>query len=140
MISPTILKLGVSTAVGAIIRVQAQRSKDLHEERLAALNALKVTEASRNNALARGGKFVRRFITIACFSYAFIWPALVAVYTDVPFVIIQEQQVLRLWGLLGSYTKLIPIEITGYVFLKVLIEDILPCIMGFYFGSDAAKR
>lgn len=140
MISPTAIKLVLSAVVGAYIRIKVQNGKNLHDERMASLKAFSATEESRKRAALNKGKFVRRFIVLVCMSYAFIWPVLVAVFTDIPFIVMQEQQVMRLWGLLGSHTETFPIEVSGYIFLKVLIEDLIPMIGGFYFGSDAAKQ
>jgi hypothetical protein len=99
-------------------------------------------EESANNAVKRvpieAGKWVRRLIVVSVL-FGVILAPFITTFMNHPIVV--EEMITRkiLWGLLGTRTEPVFIEIEGYLLVPE-IRQALTAIIGFYFGQATVKR
>ena len=87
---------------------------------------------------ADAGKWVRRLIVVSVL-FGVILAPFVVTFMNHPIVV--EEIITRkiLWGLLGTRTESVFIEIEGYLLVPE-IRQALTAIIGFYFGQATVKR
>ena len=86
---------------------------------------------------ADAGKWVRRLIVVSVLFGVILAPFVVTFFNH---AIVVEELVTRkiLWGLLGTRTEPVFIEIEGYLLVPE-IRQALTAIIGFYFGQATVK-
>jgi len=102
----------------------------------------KFADDSADKAVQRvgvdAGKWVRRLIVVSVL-FGVILAPFITTFMNHPIVV--EELVTRkiLWGLLGTKTEPVFVEIEGYLLVPE-IRQALTAIIGFYFGQATVKR
>ena len=102
----------------------------------------KFADESADNAVKRvpieAGKWVRRLIVVSVL-FGVILAPFITTFMNHPIVV--EEMITKkiLWGLLGTRTEPVFIEIEGYLLVPE-IRQALTAIVGFYFGQATVKR
>ena len=120
---------GVSGFVMKMIAAQAQSQTRLFEQML---QKQKIADSSADKASARGGVWMRRFITVSVLIAIIALPAVFA-FTDVPVTLREESN-----GCLGLFKSVKWVHTQGYLILPEVRQTAL-AIVGFYFGSSQVK-
>jgi len=128
--------------VGFFFKLVAKRAENEQKRFEMIMREKKFIEESVNNAVERvpieAGKWVRRLIVVSVL-FGVILAPFVVTFLNHPIVV--EELVTRkiLWGLLGTRTEPVFIEIEGYLLVPE-IRQALTAIIGFYFGQATVKR
>ena len=128
--------------VGFFFKLVAKRAENEQKRFEMIMREKKFIEESVNNAVKRvpieAGKWVRRLIVVSVL-FGVILAPFVVTFLNHPIVV--EELVTRkiLWGLLGTRTEPVFIEIEGYLLVPE-IRQALTAIIGFYFGQATVKR
>lgn len=120
---------GVSGFVMKMIAAQAQSQTRLFEQML---KKQEIADTSADKASARGGVWMRRFITVSVLFAIIALPAVFA-FTDVPVTLQEESN-----GFLGLFKSVKWVHTQGYLILPEVRQTAL-AIVGFYFGSSQVK-
>ena len=128
--------------VGFFFKLVAKRAENEQKRFEMFMKEKQFVEESANNAVKRvpieAGKWVRRLIVVSVL-FGVILAPFVVTFLNHPIVV--EELVTRkiLWGLLGTRTEPVFIEIEGYLLVPE-IRQALTAIIGFYFGQATVKR
>jgi len=142
MIPAEILTMAGGSLVGFFFKLVAKRAENEQKRFEMIMREKKFIEESVNNAVERvpieAGKWVRRLIVVSVL-FGVILAPFVVTFLNHPIVV--EELVTRkiLWGLLGTRTEPVFIEIEGYLLVPE-IRQALTAIIGFYFGQATVKR
>ena len=142
MIPVEILTMGGGALVGFFFKLVAKRAENEQKRFEMIMRAKNFIEESANNAVKRvpieAGKWVRRLIVVSVLFGVILAPFVVTFFNH-PIVV--EELITRkiLWGLLGTRTEPVFIEIEGYLLVPE-IRQALTAIIGFYFGQATVKR
>ena len=142
MIPAEILTMAGGSLVGFFFKLVAKRAENEQKRFEMIMREKKFIEESVNNAVKRvpieAGKWVRRLIVVSVL-FGVILAPFVVTFLNHPIVV--EELVTRkiLWGLLGTRTEPVFIEIEGYLLVPE-IRQALTAIIGFYFGQATVKR
>tara|TARA_Y100000310_G_scaffold101868_1_gene99990 strand:- start:382 stop:810 length:429 start_codon:yes stop_codon:yes gene_type:complete len=142
MIPAEILTMGGGALVGFFFKLVAKRAENEQKRFEMFMKEKQFVEESANNAVKRvpieAGKWVRRLIVVSVL-FGVILAPFVVTFLNHPIVV--EELVTRkiLWGLLGTRTEPVFIEIEGYLLVPE-IRQALTAIIGFYFGQATVKR
>jgi len=102
----------------------------------------KFADESADNAVKRvpleAGKWVRRLIVVSVL-FGVILAPFITTFMNHPIVVEEIITKKILWGLLGTRTEPVFIEIEGYLLVPE-IRQALTAIVGFYFGQATVKR
>ncbi len=120
---------GVSGFVMKLIASQAESQTRLFERML---QRQALADDSADKAAARGGVWMRRFITFAVI-FAIVLAPFVFAFTGVGVTIQSETK-----GFLGLFKSLEWATVQGFVILPEIRQTAL-AIVGFYFGSSQVK-
>lgn len=120
---------GVSGFVMKMIAAQAQSQTRLFEQML---KKQEIADTSADKASARGGVWMRRFITVSVLFAIIALPAVFAL-TNVPVTLQEESN-----GFLGLFKGVKWVHTQGYLILPEVRQTAL-AIVGFYFGSSQVK-
>lgn len=120
---------GVSGFVMKLIASQAESQTRLFERML---QRQALADDSADKAAARGGVWMRRFITFAVI-FAIVLAPFVFAFTGVGVTIQTETK-----GFLGLFKSLEWATVQGFVILPEIRQTAL-AIVGFYFGSSQVK-
>ena len=120
---------GVSGFIMKMIANQAESQTRLFERMIQKQVA---ADDSANRAAARGGVYMRRFIT-CCVVFAIIIAPFIFAFTDVGISVQQESQ-----GFFGFFKGVKWTTVQGFVILPEIRQTAL-AIVGFYFGSSQVK-
>jgi len=120
---------GVSGFVMKLIASQAESQTRLFERML---QRQALADDSADKAAARGGVWMRRFITFAVI-FAIVLAPFVFAFTGVGVTIQSESK-----GFLGLFKSLEWATVQGFVILPEIRQTAL-AIVGFYFGSSQVK-
>ena len=120
---------GVSGFVMKLIASQAQSQTRLFEQMLM---KQEIADTSADKASARGGVWMRRFITVSVLIAIIALPAVFA-FTNVPVTLQEESN-----GFLGLFKSVKWVHTQGYLILPEVRQTAL-AIVGFYFGSSQVK-
>jgi hypothetical protein len=120
---------GVSGFVMKLIAAQAESQTRLFERML---QRQTLADESADKAAARGGVWMRRFITFAVI-FAIVLAPFVFAFTGVGITIQSETK-----GFLGLFKSLEWATVQGFVILPEIRQTAL-AIVGFYFGSSQVK-
>ena len=142
MIPAEILTMGGGALVGFFFKLVAKRAENEQKRFEMIMREKNFIEESANNAVKRvpieAGKWVRRLIVVSVL-FGVILAPFVVTFLNHPIVV--EEIITRkiLWGLLGTRTEPVFIEIEGYLLVPE-IRQALTAIIGFYFGQATVKR
>ena len=142
MIPAEILTMGGGALVGFFFKLVAKRAENEQKRFEMIMREKNFIEESANNAVKRvpieAGKWVRRLIVVSVLFGVILAPFVVTFFNH-PIVV--EELITRkiLWGLLGTRTESVFIEIEGYLLVPE-IRQALTAIIGFYFGQATVKR
>lgn len=142
MIPPELISMGFGAASGFLFKYMAQRAKeraDLFKERMAAHEAKeKSHDAAAERVSIDGGKVVRRIIVISILFGVIIAPFFLALVDEPLYMQITETKPSFLFGLFGGGTENYFVRLDGFPMIPE-VRQTLTAIVGFYFGSSAAK-
>jgi len=142
MIPAEILTMAGGSIVGFFFKLVAKRAENEQKRFEMILKDKQFSEESANNAVERvpieAGKWVRRLIVVSVL-FGVILAPFVTTLMNHPIVV--EEMVTKkiLWGLLGTTTEPVFVEIEGYLLVPE-IRQALTAIVGFYFGQATVKR
>ena len=142
MIPAEILTMAGGSIVGFFFKLVAKRAENEQKRFEMMMKERQFIEESANNAVKRvpieAGKWVRRLIVVSVLFGVILAPFVVTFFNH-PIVV--EELVTRkiLWGLLGTKTEPVFVEIEGYLLVPE-IRQALTAIIGFYFGQATVKR
>jgi hypothetical protein len=134
--------MGGGALVGFFFKLVAKRAENEQKRFEMIMREKNFIEESANNAVKRvpieAGKWVRRLIVVSVL-FGVILAPFVVTFMNHPIVV--EEIITRkiLWGLLGTRTESVFIEIEGYLLVPE-IRQALTAIIGFYFGQATVKR
>ena len=134
--------MGGGALVGFFFKLVAKRAENEQKRFEMIMKDKHFVEESANNAVKRvpieAGKWVRRLIVVSVLFGVILAPFVVTFFNH-PIVV--EELITRkiLWGLLGTRTEPVFIEIEGYLLVPE-IRQALTAIIGFYFGQATVKR
>ncbi len=128
--------------VGFFFKLVAKRAENEQKRFEMMMKEKKFADDSADKAVQRvgvdAGKWVRRLIVVSVL-FGVILAPFITTFMNHPIVV--EELVTRkiLWGLLGTKTEPVFIEIEGYLLVPE-IRQALTAIIGFYFGQATVKR
>ena len=142
MIPAEILTMAGGSLVGFFFKLVAKRAENEQKRFEMIMREKKFIEESVNNAVKRvpieAGKWVRRLIVVSVL-FGVILAPFVVTFLNHPIVVEELVTKKILWGLLGTRTEPVFIEIEGYLLVPE-IRQALTAIIGFYFGQATVKR
>ena len=142
MIPAEIMTMAGGSLVGFFFKLVAKRAENEQKRFEMFMKEKEMADESADKAVARvsvdGGKWVRRLIVVSVLFGVILAPFVVTFFQH-PIVV--EELVTRkvLWGLLGTKTEPVFVEIEGYLLVPE-IRQALTAIIGFYFGQATVKR
>ena len=128
--------------VGFFFKLVAKRAENEQKRFEMFMKEKEFADASADKAVQRvgvdAGKWVRRLIVVSVL-FGVILAPFVVTFLNHPIVV--EELITRkiLWGLLGTKTEPVFIEVEGYLLVPE-IRQALTAIIGFYFGQATVKR
>ena len=142
MIPAEILTMAGGSIVGFFFKLVAKRAENEQKRFEMMMKERQFIEESANNAVKRvpieAGKWVRRLIVVSVL-FGVILAPFITTFMNHPIVVEELVTKKILWGLLGTKTEPVFIEIEGYLLVPE-IRQALTAIVGFYFGQDTFKR
>jgi hypothetical protein len=137
-----IMTMAGGSLVGFFFKLVAKRAENEQKRFEMFMKEKELADESADKAIKRvgvdAGKWVRRLIVVSVLFGVILAPFVVTFFNH-PIVV--EELVTRkiLWGLLGTRTEPVFIEIEGYLLVPE-IRQALTAIIGFYFGQATVKR
>ena len=142
MIPAEILTMAGGSIVGFFFKLVAKRAENEQKRFEMFMKEKQFVEESANNAVKRvpieAGKWVRRLIVVSVL-FGVILAPFITTFMNHPIVVEEIITKKILWGLLGTRTEPVFIEIEGYLLVPE-IRQALTAIVGFYFGQATVKR
>lgn len=120
---------GVSGFIMKMIAAQSENQARLFEQMI---TKQAVADDSADRAAARGGVYMRRFITVAVV-FAIVLAPFIFAFTSIGISVQHESA-----GLFGFFKSLQWDTVQGFVILPEIRQTAL-AIVGFYFGSSQVK-
>ena len=129
------------SVVGFFFKLVAKRA-EMEQKRFEMLmKAQEAADKSADKAVKRvgieAGKWVRRLIVISVLFGVILAPFIITFFNH-PIVVEDIITKKVLWGLLGTKTEPVFVEIQGYLLVPE-IRQALTAIIGFYFGQATIK-
>jgi len=142
VIPAEILTMAGGSLVGFFFKLVAKRAENEQKRFEMFMKEKQFVEESANNAVKRvpieAGKWVRRLIVVSVL-FGVILAPFITTFMNHPIVVEEIITKKILWGLLGTRTEPVFIEIEGYLLVPE-IRQALTAIVGFYFGQATVKR
>ena len=142
MIPVEIMTMAGGSLVGFFFKLVAKRAENEQKRFEMFMKEKGFADASSDKAIARvgvdAGKWVRRLIVVSVLFGVILAPFVVTFFNH-PIVVEELVTKKILWGLLGTRTEPVFIEIEGYLLVPE-IRQALTAIIGFYFGQATVKR
>ena len=142
MIPAEILTMAGGSLVGFFFKLVAKRAENEQKRFEMFMKEKKYADESADKAVKRvsvdAGKWVRRLIVVSVL-FGVILAPFITTFMNHPIVVEELITTKILWGLLGSKTEPVFIEIEGYLLVPE-IRQALTAIIGFYFGQATVKR
>ena len=142
MIPAEILTMAGGSVVGVFFKLVAKRAENEQKRFEMIMKDRQFVEESANNAVKRvpleAGKWVRRLIVVSVL-FGVILAPFITTFMNHPIVVEELVTKKILWGLLGTKTVPVFVEIEGYLLVPE-IRQALTAIVGFYFGQATVKR
>lgn len=128
--------------VGFFFKLVAKRAENEQKRFEMLMKEKKLADESADKAVQRvsvdAGKWVRRLIVISVL-FGVILAPFITTFMNHPIVVEEIITKKILWGLLGTRTEPVFIEVDGYLLVPE-IRQALTAIIGFYFGQATVKR
>ena len=142
MIPAEILTMAGGSVVGFFFKLVAKRAENEQKRFEMIMKDRQFVEESAINAVKRvpleAGKWVRRLIVVSVL-FGVILAPFITTFMNHPIVVEELVTKKILWGLLGTKTVPVFVEIEGYLLVPE-IRQALTAIVGFYFGQATVKR
>ena len=142
MIPAEILTMAGGSVVGFFFKLVAKRAENEQKRFEMIMKEKKFADESADNAVNRvsvdAGKWVRRLIVVSVLFGVILAPFIVT-FMNHPIVVEEIITKKILWGLLGTRTEPVFIEVNGYLLIPE-IRQALTAIIGFYFGQATVRR
>ena len=142
MIPAEIMTMAGGSIVGFFFKLVAKRAENEQKRFEMIMKDRQFVEESANNAVKRvpieAGKWVRRLIVVSVLFGVILAPFDVTFFNH-PIVVEELITKKILWGLLGTRTEPVFVEVEGYILVPE-IRQALTAIIGFYFGQATVKR
>ena len=130
------------SVVGFFFKLVAKRAENEQKRFEMMMKEKEMADKSADQAVNRvsvdAGKWVRRIIVISVLFGVILAPFIITFFNH-PIVVEEIIQKKVLWGLLGTKTEPVFVEIQGYLLVPE-IRQALTAIIGFYFGQATVKR
>ena len=128
--------------VGFFFKLVAKRAENEQKRFEMFMKEKKLADESADKAVKRvsvdGGKWVRRLIVVSVL-FGVILAPFITTFMNHPIVVEELITKKILWGLLGTKTVPVFVEVEGYLLVPE-IRQALTAIIGFYFGQATVKR
>tara|TARA_R110002051_G_scaffold123454_1_gene196714 strand:- start:166 stop:594 length:429 start_codon:yes stop_codon:yes gene_type:complete len=142
MIPAEILTMAGGSLVGFFFKLVAKRAENEQKRFEMFMKEKKLADESADKAVKRvsvdGGKWVRRLIVVSVL-FGVILAPFITTFMNHPIVVEELITKKILWGLLGTKTVPVFVEVEGYLLVPE-IRQALTAIIGFYFGQATVKR
>ena len=142
MIPAEIMTMAGGSLVGFFFKLVAKRAENEQKRFEMFMKEKELADKSADNAVARvsvdAGKWVRRLIVVSVLFGVILAPFVVTFFNH-PIVVEELITKKVLWGLLGTRTEPVFVEVEGYLLVPE-IRQALTAIIGFYFGQATVKR
>ena len=142
MVPAEILTMAGGSIVGFFFKLVAKRAENEQKRFEMLMKEKKLADESADKAVQRvsvdAGKWVRRLIVVSVL-FGVILAPFITTFMDHPIVVEEIITKKILWGLLGTRTEPVFIEVEGYLLVPE-IRQALTAIIGFYFGQATVKR
>jgi hypothetical protein len=141
--TPEILTLLGSSGAGFLFKYMAERARERQQIVELALKKQEAADNSADKAAQRvpidAGKWTRRMIVVACVFGVILAPFILTLLNLNTVVTVESIKPTWLFGLFGGGVETKFVELSGF-FMAPEVRQTLLAIMGFYFGSAAAKH
>ena len=142
MIPAEILTMAGGSLVGFFFKLVAKRAENEQKRFEMFMKEKEFADASADKAVKRvsvdAGKWVRRLIVVSVL-FGVILAPFITTFMNHPIVVEELITKKILWGLLGTKTVPVFVEVEGYLLVPE-IRQALTAIIGFYFGQATVKR
>lgn len=142
MIPAEIMTMFGGSVVGFFFKLVAKRAENEQKRFEMLMQEKKEADISADKAVKRvtveAGKWVRRLIVISVLFGVILAPFVITFFNH-PIVVEELVTKKILWGLLGTKTEPVFVEVNGYLLVPE-IRQALTAIIGFYFGQATVKR
>jgi len=142
MIPTEIMTMAGGSIIGFFFKLVAKRAENEQKRFEMFMKEKEMADQSADKAVERvsvdAGKWVRRLIVVRVLFGVILAPFVVTFFQH-PIVVEELVTKKILWGLLGTKTEPVFVEIEGYLMVPE-IRQALTAIIGFYFGQATVKR
>jgi len=142
MIPTEIMTMAGGSIIGFFFKLVAKRAENEQKRFEMFMKEKEMADQSADKAAQRvsvdAGKWVRRLIVVSVLFGVILAPFVVTFFQH-PIVVEEIVTKKILWGLLGTKTEPVFVEIEGYLMVPE-IRQALTAIIGFYFGQATVKR
>ena len=142
MIPTEIMTMAGGSIVGFFFKLVAKRAENEQKRFEMFMKEKEMADVSADKAVKRvsvdAGKWVRRIIVLSVLFGVILAPFVVTFFNH-PIVVEELITKKILWGLLGTKTEPVFVEVEGYLLVPE-IRQALTAIIGFYFGQATVKR
>jgi len=142
MIPTEIMTMAGGSIIGFFFKLVAKRAENEQKRFEMFMKEKEMADQSADKAVERvsvdAGKWVRRLIVVSVLFGVILAPFVVTFFQH-PIVVEELVTKKILWGLLGTKTEPVFVEIEGYLMVPE-IRQALTAIIGFYFGQATVKR
>jgi hypothetical protein len=142
MIPVELISMAAGGIAGFVFKFIAERAKERAELFKMAVQTHEMEESAHNAAVERvpleAGKWVRRLIVVSILFGVILAPFILALLDQPLYVQIEQEKIKWLFGLFGGGKEVFFVRIDGFLMIPE-VRQILTSIVGFYFGTSAAK-
>ena len=142
MIPAEIMTMAGGSLVGFFFKLVAKRAENEQKRFEMFMKEKEFADKSADKAVERvgvdAGKWVRRLIVVSVL-FGVILAPFITTFLNHPIVVEELITKKVLWGLLGTRTEPVFVEVEGYLLVPE-IRQALTAIIGFYFGQATVKR
>ena len=142
MIPAEIMTMAGGSLVGFFFKLVAKRAENEQKRFEMFMKEKEFADKSADKAVERvgvdAGKWVRRLIVVSVL-FGVILAPFITTFLNHPIVVEELITKKILWGLLGTRTEPVFVEVEGYLLVPE-IRQALTAIIGFYFGQATVKR
>ena len=142
MVGTEIFTMFGGSVVGFFFKLVAKRAENEQKRFEMMMKEKEMADKSADQAVKRvsvdAGKWVRRLIVVSVLFGVILAPFIITFFNH-PIVVEEIITKKVLWGLLGTKTEPVFVEIQGYLLVPE-IRQALTAIIGFYFGQATVRR
>jgi len=145
MFPPELITMGVSTAIGAVMRIWTNIREDRHQEFLQLMESNRLQANIYKEAREFQGswsfEWTRRTIAILGVLAIIVWPKIVPVFwPDVPVVVFTPIYDKGFWWWNETLQASEWDWQYGAIFITPLDTNLIAAVIGLFFGSEITKR